>query len=272
MLKDNRAEGGLTVIGIIAIIVIILFIAISVLTFRTVSAGNVGVKDTFGNVDQNALNPGAYFLIAPWTGIVQMSTQRQLIDMTGGNALPTLTDEGVSINVEANTWYHIDPKYAPQIYSQLGTDFVNTQVIPEIRTAVRDEVAKYDAETLYSGDRGEINNAVINEVNSKLNKYGVYIDDFGIRKVDLPQSLQDSINAKQTAQQQIQQQKFQTAISIEQANQTIIKAQGIAQANRILSDSLDDRYLKYYAIEQLYANKNVTLITDGNSVGLNKIV
>ena len=77
----------ITVIGIVVIVIaIIAVVGVLSLTgygfWTVIGAGQVGVQDTFGNVDPNVLGSGLH-LKAPWTNIVKYDVRTRSIDMTG---------------------------------------------------------------------------------------------------------------------------------------------------------------------------------------------
>ena len=256
--------------GVLIVVVVLIFLLVLGLLgvfgiFTIVPAGAVGVQDTFGNVDPTALQSGFHFK-APWTGVISMSTQTNAVNMYGPDEAPSLTIEGVTIVVDCTTLYHLDPAKAPDVYRTLGVHYVDTIVAPEIRGELRSEIAKYKAEDIYSNERGQIANNVISGLNAKLNPRGIYVDDFIIRKVILPDSIQTAINAKQSMQQQIQQKQFEVDVARAEADRKRQEAQGIADANKIIAGSLSENYLRWYWIENLAGKNNTIYVTDGTGV------
>jgi regulator of protease activity HflC (stomatin/prohibitin superfamily) len=83
-MKNDKAGGEILVlIGVFILIMILVTIFTGL--FTVVPAGNVGVADTFGVVDENAWNPGLH-IKAPWTGITMFSGQTQkYMDYTNGD-------------------------------------------------------------------------------------------------------------------------------------------------------------------------------------------
>src|SRR5712671_7373595 len=64
------------------VVVVLIFVGIVLFVaggpFRTVPAGNVGVKDFFGQVSASTLSPGIN-LVVPLTSVVKMSIQTQVM-------------------------------------------------------------------------------------------------------------------------------------------------------------------------------------------------
>lgn len=270
VLNDRRILMALGAVGI----PLVVLAALALTCFAVVGAGQVGVKDTFGNVDATVFGPG-FYVKNPLMSVVPMSTQTQNIDMSGGSDLTSLTVEGVTIQMDATVLYHIDPDKAPEIYKTIGADYADVILIPEIRGATRSEIAKYKAEDIYSQERVQIAQNITDDLNAKFaaneRTNGIHVDDFILRKVVLPDQLTQAIQAKQAAEQQIQQKQYQVDVEKAEAQRKVVEAQGIADANKIIDGSLSDNYLRWYAIEQLAGNKNVTIF-GGSGFDVAKVI
>lgn len=265
-----RNKTTVTVIGIAAIVIALAAVAGTLQLmgygfWTVVGAGQVGVQDTFGNVDSSVLASGLH-VKAPWTSIIKYDIRTRSIDMTGVNDAKALTVEGLTIEMSATTLYHISPGEATDIYKTIGTEYEDTIVMPEVRGALREEIAKYKAEEIYSQERGSIARSVRDNLNARLNGRGIYIDDVIIRNVILPEELTQAIQAKQTAEQQIQQKLFEVDREKAEAERKRQEAEGIADANRIIAGSLSDNYLKWYWIEKVSASGNTIYVPSDMSL------
>src|SRR5947209_3046247 len=115
-LRPSRV--GLAVLGVIAVI---LFLVAG--PFRTVPAGNVGVKDFFGSVSSSTLTPGIG-VVMPLTSVVRMSVQTQEIKETA--EVPS--KEGLILSLETSLLFQLDPAKVVDIYKTVGSDYVGTIV------------------------------------------------------------------------------------------------------------------------------------------------
>ena len=61
-------------VGLLILVVIAFVLFLAAGPFRTVPAGNVGIKDFFGSVSPSTLSPGIG-LVMPLTRVVKMSVQ-----------------------------------------------------------------------------------------------------------------------------------------------------------------------------------------------------
>ena len=119
-----------------AVILFILFLTAG--PFRTVPAGNVGVKDFFGSVSSSTLSPGIG-IVLPLTSVVRMSVQTQEIK----EVAEVPSQEGLILSLETSLLFQLDPAKAVEIYRTVGSDYIGTIVEPQFRSAIREITASY---------------------------------------------------------------------------------------------------------------------------------
>ncbi len=86
-----------------------------------------------------------------------------------------------------------------------------------------------------------------------------------LRDVKLPQRFKESIEAKLTAEQRVQQKQFELKQAEKDAEIEVARARGAAQAQEIIRETLSDRYLQYLWIQTLNENPNVIYVaTEAN--------
>ena len=277
--NNDFARGEMLVlVGVfIAVMVVIMVVGGC---FTTVPAGNVGVADTFGVVDNNVLQPGLH-LKFPWTGVTMMSGQTQKYMDYGSGDVATITalsNEGLSVSMAIAVNYHLDTKKATEIYKQVGPNYQNIVMVNPIHAVPRDIISKYDVKTLYSAsqpgsaDRAKIENELYMGIQDGINRGGVkdsvVIEQVFIREIKLPQTLMDSIAMKLSMEQQIAQKQFEVQKQDAESNRMRSEAQGIADANKIISGSLTETYLQWYWIESMKSNPKTIYVPSNNGVPL----
>ena len=161
----------------------------------------------------------------------------------------TLTSEGLSVGLDITTLFRLKFDKAPQLFQTIGPNYVEIVVRPAIRDAIRYVVGGYEAEALYTTARTEVANQIENQLRDLLGERGIQIESILLRDVDLPQQITDAIERKIAAEQSIQERKFRVAEATEEANRRVEEATGIAQANRLINESLtaavlQDKYIQ----------------------------
>jgi regulator of protease activity HflC (stomatin/prohibitin superfamily) len=256
--------------ALLSIGVVVAFILIAMLccggffglgVWTTVPAGAVGVPDTMGNVDQNEMYSGLHFK-HPLKNVALFDARTMKFE---SDDIIGTTTEGMQITVHATVFYHIDSSKADEIYKTMGTDYQDKVVYPEIRGAIYDEIGKYTAESLYK-ERNVLATPTKDKLNVVLNQRGITVESVVIRSIILPDKLRQSIEDKQTMEQDIQKKKYEVEKEQAEADRKRIEAQGIADSNDIISQKLTPEYLEWYWIEKVGASDNTIYVTDGSGM------
>lgn len=90
MLQERDGARGESLVLIGVFIAVILVISVVMGLFTTIPAGNVGIADTFGVVDDNVFQPGLHLKL-PWTTVTMMSGQTQKYLDYGNSDTATIT-------------------------------------------------------------------------------------------------------------------------------------------------------------------------------------
>ena len=114
-------------------------------------------------------------------------------------------------------------------------------VIPYFRNAVRDVVSGYPVKNIYSeSGRKEIAAKIKAFLTANLEPRGIRVVDVLLRDIKLPQRFRESIEAKLTAEQQVQQKQFMLEQAKKDAEIEVARAEGAAQAQEIVRSTLCD--------------------------------
>src|ERR671922_1096264 len=213
------------VIPIIIGIIIISIIATS--SVRIVDAGNRGVLVQFGNVDTDAsLDEGIHFVVPFRDNVVQMEVRTQKIVESATSASKDLQD--VSTQVALN--YHVNPDRAQVLYQQLGFEYPNRVIIPDIQESVKQVTPRFNAEELIT-KRETVKNQIEEQITARLAAYNIIADAISITDFQFSQLFKQAVEAKVAAQQRaLQAQNELRRIQIE-AQQNEAKAIGEQKAN-----------------------------------------
>jgi len=266
--KNASAEGA--AILTVSIIVFIVFVVLACTT--VIPAGHVGVVDVLGNVEDTELQPGFHFK-NPLAGIHKMSTQTQAYTMSfvpdegekqGNDVISALTKEGLTVDIDITVWYKLTPAYADEMYKTIGEDYVGVIVRPQVRTIIREVVAGYEAKQLYSEERQQVAIDISEALSPVLNDRGIILERVLLRHIQLPSQLTKAIEAKLTAEQNIEKRKFEVQVEEQEKQRKIIEAEGIASANEIIAESLSTEYLTWYWIENLDSHESVLYVPVGD--------
>jgi prohibitin 1 len=277
-INDYANGEGFILFGVFILVIAILMVFVG--CFVTVPAGHVGVADTFGVVDDNVMQPGLHFKW-PWTGVTMFSgkTQKYLDYGTSDKATITaLSNEGLPVSMGIAVNYHFDTTKSTVVYKKVGPDYQDIVMVNPIHSVTRDIISQYNAKALYSAsqpgsaDRAKIESELYEGIQKGIDQSGVkdsvVIEQVFIRDITLPQALTDSISAKLQMEQDISKKQFQVQEQEMESNRMRAEARGIADANKIIANSLTPSYLQWYAIEMMKKHQGATYFIPVNSDGV----
>ena len=230
--------------------------------FTIVPAGHVGVKDFFGSVSPTVLTPGLR-LVVPFTRVKKISIKTQELMEAG----ETPSREGLSINLDVSLLYRLDPARVADIYKTVGLNYRDVVVDPQLRSAIREVTASYDAKSLYSVERERIAGE-IGQLFARLTRdRGVIMEQVLLRKIGLPPVLAGAIQEKLKREQEAEQMKFVLQKEQQEAERKRIEAQGIADFQKIVSQGISPQLLEWKGIEateKFATSPNTKIVVIGN--------
>jgi regulator of protease activity HflC (stomatin/prohibitin superfamily) len=246
-----------------AIIAVVLFVLLVIgAPITVVPAGHVGVKDFFGRVSSNILPPGVH-LVLPFTRVIKMSIQTQEVKET--TEVPS--KEGLMMDLEGSLLFRLDPTRAADIYKTVGKSYQETIVHPQIRSAIREITASYDAKALYSSEREQIARETFELFQKMASGRGIVAEAVLLRKIGLPPIVANAIQEKLKREQEAEQMKFVLQKEQQEAERKRIEAQGIADFQKIVAAGISPQLLEWKGIEateKLAMSPNTKIVVVGN--------
>lgn len=247
-------------------IVLVIFLSKSTVT---IDAGEAGVlwKRFDGGVvtDQPPLGEG-FHIVAPWNNVIIYEVRQQELYET----MKVLSSNGLDILLETSTWYLPKSNELGQLHQKIGENYLERIIKPALRSAARSVVGRYTPEQLYSSKRDVIQNEIFEETKVILDENHVQLNEVLVRDVTLPPTIKDAIERKLKQEQESLEYEFLLITADKEAQKVRIEAQGKADANKILSASLNDMILRDKGIEATLElsnspNSKVIVIGSGKS-------
>jgi len=224
--------------------------------------GQVGVSKSFGSIKDEPVGQGLVLQFPVIRTVETWNTKLQELKETA--QVPS--SEGLIVGLDTSLLFRVEASEAPEIRKTIGWNYIDVLVIPYFRNAVRDVVSGYPVKNIYSeAGRKEIASKIKGFLEANLEDRGIRIEDVLLRDVKLPQRFRESIEAKLTAEQQVQQKQFMLQQARKDAEIEVARAKGAAQAQEIVRSTLSDSYLQYLWIKTLSENPNVIYVaTEAN--------
>jgi regulator of protease activity HflC (stomatin/prohibitin superfamily) len=250
----------------------------------TIPSGHVGVlwkRFAGGTVlDPRELKDEGLHLILPWDRVFQYDLRVQSIAETYN----AISSDGVSMTVGINIRFRLKHDSIPTLHQVIGPNYIKL-IGPQIASQMREVIAQYTAEQVYSTARHEIQNKISERTVERLGEkmmereaeavasYSVAMRDtitlydtllYGI---DLPADVVAAINRKAEQYYIAEEYKFRVERERRESDRKKIEAEGIREFQRIVSQGISDSYLRWRGIEatlQLAQSSNSKVVIIGS--------
>ncbi len=250
--------------AILGFIILMGVLTLSNTSFITIDPGENGIlfKRFGGGLVKDKLYGQGFHVVAPWNKMYVYDVRIR----EGFEKMEVLSTNGLKIVIELSYLYNPISDKIGYLHDEIGPDYLNRILIPQVRSATREVIGEYLPEELYSTKREAIQDEIYQQTKVKVGEKYIWIDAILIREVELPATLQEAIERKLKEEQLSLEYEFKLVREKQEAERIIIEAQAKADANRILSSSLTDRILKDKGIEatlELSQSTNTKVIVVG---------
>ena len=197
--------------------------------FVQIGTGEVGIKTRFGKVVDASLSEGLNFKL-PFEDVKKINVKVQKYE--NEQALSSSTKD-----------MQINSKKAPSLYREVGVNYLNAIMEPAIQETVKAVISKYTAGELVT-KRSAISLDINDTLNNKIKDYGINAVSTAINNFDFSKAYNEAIEKKAVAEQEVETAKNKQEKAKIEADTKIIEAQGEADANKKINESLSDQVLK----------------------------
>lgn len=269
--------------SIVIFLMVLTLVVIVLYPYMVVSvpSGQVGVLwKRFGGgtvLDRKQLRDEGLHVLLPWDKLFLYDLRLQSFTET----YHAITRDGVNIGATINVRFQLQHDFVPKLHLAAGPDYLNLLVRPEIGSRVREVIAEFTAEEVYSTKRQEIQDLgrertkkMMGEMaerepgeqqrirlNETLNIYDVLI--LGI---ELPAVVVAAINRKIEQYYIAEEYKFRVERERRESERKQIEAVGIRNFQQTVAQGISDSYLRWRGIEatlQLAQSTNSKVVIVG---------
>jgi prohibitin 1 len=166
---------------------------------HTIQSGEAGVlwKRFGGGTAVDSVYTEGTAIIAPWDRLYIYNVRLQNVD----HKARMLSKDGLEVELDLSIRYRPVEKTIGRLHKDVGPEYVNALIIPELESAVREVVAHFKADELYSTKSREVQQDITAiGARQAYDKYFL-IDDILIRSISLSPETQAAVHQKIEAQQ-----------------------------------------------------------------------
>lgn len=164
------------------------------------------------------------------------------------------TKDSVPVNLDVAVSYSLQAEKVPTFYTQFRADQIESFTHGYLRDTARNVVvalgSEYTFDEINGAKKEEFLGRIAKELNIRVSVFGVNIQQFGlVGALRPPASLLEAVNAKTQAIQNAIRTENELRSAQAEAKKRVAIAEGEAEANRALANSIDDRLLAWEKIK-----------------------
>lgn len=212
-----------------------------------VGPGERGVRISLGKVADEPKPSGAYLWVPFLLGMVKINVQIQKAEIKAASASKDMQE--IIADVVVN--WSLSPENVVRTYKEIGNeDDVERRILtPAVNEVMKSASAKRTAEEVLT-KRTELKSDIDASLKTRLNQYGISVQDVSIVNLKFSKEFSDAIESKQIAEQQAKQAVYHAEKATQEAKAEIERAKGQAQAQQLVRASITKDILQQKAIEK----------------------
>lgn len=253
------------------LIIIPILLLIFTNTCYIVPANNVGIKwSMLGGTQKKTLDEGIHFIM-PFDKVYTIPTtvqERRLETLT------VQTKDSQFVKVEAVVKFKVDKDNAFNVYQKYGDiDNLKDKIVKNYaQKAIEKAATKYNVIELLGESKMELYGIVNEELAIKFAEDGIDLVDITIDDIDAGKDIEAAIQETAKAKQDLETAEQKKEIEKTKAEMKIIKAQGEADANAILTEKLTREILYKQFLEKWDGKLPLVTGEDGNIIDISSLL
>jgi len=253
-------------------LIVILFITLIIFVFFwqriiiVIHAGEAGVLFRYfsGTEIDHVYEEGVH-IFSPLDTLYRYEIRKQ----TTYHEFDIISNKGLSIHLLLAVRYRPEVSLLGILHQQIGPDYLDRVVLPQIESVMRKELGSYTAEQIYTNEAGLLTKAILNALDEVGRNY-VEVEDIIIRSINLPQEIVNAIENKLQQEEFMKSYEFRIETAKKEAERLKLEAEGVADYNKTISDSLTSNLLLHKGIDATKElaesnNAKVVIIGSGDS-------
>jgi regulator of protease activity HflC (stomatin/prohibitin superfamily) len=240
-----------------------IFLLPSLSCFRTIDSGRAGVLWTLlGGTQEEVYGEGVH-IVAPWNRLTRYDIRTQ----DRKELLHILTNNGLSVNLEASVRYRPISAELPRLHAEIGPSYYDVILAPVLRSESRKVGGRYSPEEIYSSKRELVGQELLEEARSSIEGKHVLLEAILIRDVALPENIKKAVSEKLEEEQRALKMEFTLNREKQEAERKRIEAAGIADFQKIVATGISEELLRWKGIEateKLASSENAKVVVIGS--------
>ena len=145
--------------------------------------------------------------------------------------------------------YRIEADKAASIIENIGMNYEEVLITSVFRSSAADVCSRFFAKDMHTAQRANIEIEIANQMRTILKNRGFEIEAVLLKTIQLPAGLARAVEEKLEAEQDAQRMEFLLQRERLEAQRKLVEAQGIRDAQKIISEGLNDQIIKWQSLE-----------------------
>ncbi len=270
-------------------LLLVLSLLTGILAYRQVPEGHAGVEKEWGAVTGTTLDAGAHWKVPIMTTVQGVETRPRTYTMSAtegegersrADSITVKTVNGSSVDVDITIRYRINPSEADTFVRDWNQEQqMEARLIrPTIRTVLRDEASSLQTtgvDAIYTQTgRAALEEAALGALRAEFEDEPITLEAVQIRNIDLPDQIDQTLDEKEQAKQQVEVEREKINQEEARAEQKIVQAQADAEAIEIRGAALRQNrvVLQQRYIEALKEGETIYVPTESGGITLTRDV
>ncbi len=203
---------GITTAIILVVIFLLLILSLGWTTVKPTEVA-VEINKVKGEVKTEPLGVGYQFYNKWKTDLVKYNVaiksyppDTEKSEKSNEYCMELKTNDGQKVNVDVTILYGLKAKEVPQLHQEIGRNYENEVLLPQIRSEGRLVIGEFSAEELYQGKvRETIQDKLRDRLSQAVSKYpAITVHDVLIRHLSFDGRFEQAIEDKKLAAQQVE--------------------------------------------------------------------
>lgn len=210
-------------------------------SFTMIDPGETAHPVIMGSVNTQTIYEEGVNWVNPLATIMEYDTKRRTIDYGGDNAMTVPSKDRVQLTVDATMTFRTNPAYIGLITQKIGTNHVDSVLLPASRAAFREASASFEWADAAITKREEFAHRVQTEFSAALENdlkangippelaSKIYtVGKVQLRRVVPPSKILEAISERLATEERLKKQEILTEIATQEALRRIQEGKGIA--------------------------------------------
>jgi regulator of protease activity HflC (stomatin/prohibitin superfamily) len=251
------------------LVIVLLLITLLIVTFFwqriviTVHPGEAAILfRRFGGTEIDKIYEEGVHIFSPLDKVYIYEVRNQI----ALHDFKVISNKGLTVHLSLAIRYRPEYDLLGILHQQIGPDYLQRVIIPQIESVMRRQLGQYTAEQIYTNEAGLLTNTILTALDEVGRNY-VQVEDIIIRSIDLPKDLVTAIEDKLKQEEFMKSYEFRIKTAEKEAQRLKIEATGLRDYHSTIDKALTENTLRLQGIKatkELATSSNAKIVIIGS--------